>query len=54
MGFEAFFGGWLSGDGIELWALWKRGPPNWGVWSEADTILRTTPIYKCREQAEME
>jgi len=37
-GVEAFFG-WLSGEGSEFWAPVAAWPPNWGVWSVADTAL---------------
>ena len=39
LGIEAFSGG-LSSDGTEFCAPCDRvGPPNWGVWSAADTAL---------------
>jgi len=25
--------------GLNFGSLWQRGPPNWGVWSAADTTL---------------
>jgi len=41
---EAFSGG-LIGDGTEFWALCDSlTPPNWGVWSAADTALVVTEV----------
>jgi len=44
LGFEAFFG-WLSGDETEFWATVTACPPNWGVWSAADTALVASLFY---------
>jgi len=44
LGVEAFFGE-LSGDGSEFWAPVTVCPPNWGVWSAADTALTTDILH---------
>jgi len=41
LGIEAYFVE-LSGDGTEFWAPVAACPPNWGVWSAADTALSVT------------
>jgi len=45
-GIKAFCGV-LSGDGTGIFGpLWQRGPPNWGVWSAADTALAARILPK--------